>query len=256
MTASATVRPSVRRFADASALADGAAAWIAVALTRAITERGHASIALAGGSTPRALYRRLADPARVPAIDWEAVTVWFGDDRCVPPDDPASNYRMARETLLDHVHVAPDRVMRIEGELPAAEAARRYHARLAAAPPIDVTVLGMGDDGHVASWFPDTAAAAFEPGALAAATTSPQPPRARVTLTPRALAAAHEVVLLVSGAAKAARLAEVYAQVAAGAPALPAAQVTATRATRWFLDDAAAAALPADAFATHAEPHH
>jgi 6-phosphogluconolactonase len=230
-----------------------AATTIAVALARAVAERGHGSLALAGGTTPRALHGRLADRALVPDIDWKELTIWFGDERCVPADDDASNYRMARDTLLEHVHVAPDRVMRIEGELGAHEAARRYHARLAAAPPLDVVVLGMGDDGHVASWFPTTPA--FVPGDLAAASVSPKPPFDRVTLTPAALAAAHTIILLVSGAAKAARLAEVYAQLAAGAPRLPAARVTsASGPPRWFVDDAAASALPAAAFAI--DPHH
>jgi 6-phosphogluconolactonase len=238
-----TARPVVEVHADAAALADAVAGWVAVALARAIAERGHASIALAGGTTPRPLHARLTDSDLAPPIDWDAITIWFGDERCVPPDDPASNYRMARETLIDHVRLAPDRVVRIEGELGAALAARRYHERLAAAPPIDVIILGMGDDGHVASWFPG--APPFAAGALAAASVSPKPPHDRVTLTPAAIARAHDVGLVVSGAGKAARLAAVYAELSAGAPGLPAAQVTAAGGPpRWFVDAAAAAELP------------
>ncbi|HVV84645.1 MAG TPA: 6-phosphogluconolactonase [Kofleriaceae bacterium] len=231
--------PEVHVHADAAALADGAAAWIARALADAIAARGMASLALAGGSTPRALHARLA--AR--PIDWRAIAIWFGDERCVPPDDAASNYRMARESLLDALPIPPAAVHRIEGELAPAEAARRYQAQLAAAPPLDVVVLGMGDDGHVASWFPGTPP--FDPEALAATTDSPKPPPARVTMTPRTLAAAREVVLLVSGEAKAARLAEIHAQLRAGQPTLPAARVHgAGGPPRWFVDDAAARALP------------
>lgn len=234
--------PVIHCLADAGALADAAAAWIAGALARAIAERGRASIALAGGSTPRALHARLAG-APVPAIDWAVVSIYFGDERCVAPDDPASNHRMARESLLDLVPVPAAQVFRIEGELAPDDAAARYHALLAAAPPLDVVVLGMGDDGHVASWFADTPP--FPDGALAVASTSPRPPHARVTLTDRAIGQARDVVLVVSGAAKAARLAEVHAELCAGEPVLPAARVTAAGGVpRWFIDEAAASALP------------
>ena len=232
--------PVIHRHRDPDALAEAAAAYLVMELGWAVTTRGRASLALAGGSTPRALHAALIDEDYT-WIDWPRVTIWFGDERCVPPDDDASNYAMARETLLDDVQ--PAAVHRIEGELAPELAAARYHALLAAAPPLDVVVLGMGDDGHVASWFPG--APPFPAEALAAVATSPKPPRDRVTLTPRALAAAGEVVLLVSGEAKAACLAEVLAQVRAGRPVLPAARLAATRPTHWFVDDAAAARLPA-----------
>ena len=234
-------RPTIHRFADPAALAEGAAAWIADALTGVIAARGQAGLALAGGNTPRALHRQLA--ARGPAIDWGAIRIWFGDERCVPPTDDASNYRMARDTLLDRLPVAPAAVERIDGERGPIDAAADYQRRLELAPPLDLVVLGMGDDGHVASWFPATPA--FAPAALAAVTDSPLPPHARVTMTPRALASAGAIVLLVSGAAKAARLAEVWAEVAAGDPRLPAARVSAgAREIHWFLDEAAASVLP------------
>ncbi len=233
-------RPTIHRFADPAALAEGAAAWIADALAGAIAARGQAGLALAGGNTPRALHRQLA--ARGEAIDWGAITVWFGDERCVPPDDVASNYRMARDTLLDRLPMAPAAVERIAGERGPADAAADYQRRLELAPPLDLVVLGMGDDGHVASWFPATPEPA--PGALAVASLGPNPPHDRVTLTPRALAAADAIVLLVSGAAKATRLAEVYGELEAGRPTLPAARASARPAVHWFLDEAAAAALP------------
>lgn len=224
--------PEIHRFADADALAEGAAAFVAARLEDAIARRGRASLALSGGGTPRAMHLRLAPRA----LDWARVDVYYGDERCVPPDDPASNHRMARESLLDHV---PARAHRIEGERPPADAAARYADAIATALPLDVVILGMGEDGHTASLFPDSA----EPpaGALAVATRSPVAPHDRVTLTYAALAAAGARVLLVSGAAKAARLAEVHAQLTDGRPTLPAARAG---ATLWMIDAAAAAQLP------------
>ena len=235
--------PTIHRFTDAAALADGAATWIAAELARAIEQRGSAGLVLAGGSTPRPLYARLARADLAPTIDWARVRIYFGDERCVPPDNETSNYRMARETLLDHVAVPDHQVFRIDGERPPADAARRYHGVLDAAPSLDVIVLGMGEDGHVASWFPG--AVAFGPGALAAATTSPIAPRDRITITRRTMATAGAVIVLVSGEAKARRLAEIHAELRNAKPVLPAARVTsAAGAPHWFIDDEAASALP------------
>lgn len=225
--------PEVHRFADAAALAEAAAALVAARLGEALAARARASIALAGGSTPRAMHQRLAGHA----LDWPRVRVYFGDERCVGPDDPASNHRMARESLLDQV---PAEVHRIEGERPPDEAAARYADTLAPALPLDVVVLGMGDDGHTASLFPDTPEP--RPGALVIATRAPIAPHDRVTMTYGAIAAAQTRIILVSGAGKAARLAEVFAQLAAGQPVLPAARVA---PAIWMIDHAAASELPA-----------
>jgi 6-phosphogluconolactonase len=121
--------PELERCADADALAERVATLIAGNLATAISLRGRASVALAGGSSPREAYRRLARRD----IEWSAVHVYFGDERCVGPDDPASNYRMAREALLDHV---PAQVHRIEGELGPVVAAARYQELLAGSPPL------------------------------------------------------------------------------------------------------------------------
>lgn len=223
--------PDIHRFADADALAEGAAALIAGHLAAAIERRGQAAVALSGGSTPRAMHRRLA--AR--PLDWSRVHVYFGDERCVPPDDPASNHRMVRESLLDR---APAHVHRIEGEVGAREAASRYAQVLAPALPLDLVVLGMGEDGHTASLFPDTPEPA--PGALVVATRSPVAPHDRVSLSYQVLAGAGARVLLVSGAGKAARLAEVYGELMAACPQLPAARIG---PAIWMIDEAAASQL-------------
>jgi len=233
---------SVRIVNDADALAEAAADLVISAVHKA--ERF--ALVLAGGSTPRATYRLLADPRRRDAIDWSRVDVFFGDERAVAPGAEGSNYRMAREALLDHVPIAESRVHRIRGELPPAEAAVIYDAEIRRVlddpSSFTMVLLGMGDDGHTASLFPGSPALE-EKSRLAAAAEGPPPHRGRVTLTLPALCAANNVVFLVSGGGKAARVAEVLAQLRGEAPAtLPAARVRpADGELTWLLDRAAAA---------------
>ena len=140
---------------DLAALADEAAARIERLVLEA-PAGGRATIALAGGATPRATYQHLA--ARCPP--WGRVEFFFGDERCVPPDHEGSNYRMAHEALLDRIPLRPDQVHRIPGELPPEEAAAEAERALRAAVPgepwpvLDLVLLGMGPDGHTASLFP------------------------------------------------------------------------------------------------------
>jgi 6-phosphogluconolactonase len=240
--------PAVRRVRDAEAVARAAAEELAGAASRAVAARGRFTLALSGGSTPRRLYALLADPgapyrARVP---WDRTHVFFGDERPVPPDHPESNYRMARETLLDHVPVAS--VHRIRGEDPAA--ADAYEAELrrffgiapgGAPPRLDLVLLGLGPDGHTASLFPGTAAV----GETRRWVASPFVPRLgtrRVTLTLPVLDRARAVLFLVSGAEKAAALARVIGA-APGAAALPAGLVRPEGGAVFVVDDAAASAL-------------
>lgn len=229
--------------ADPEALAAAAADAIAAELRRAIAARGICHIALAGGRTPRSIYERLAE---APDLDWERVVVLFGDERCVPPEDAASNYRMADEALLSRLATRP-RVARILGERGPFEAADDYSEVVAAAEPLDLVLLGMGEDGHVASIFPGTP----EPyeGAIAIATTSPIPPADRVSLTLEVIGRARVVMVFVTGAGKTERLAEVWRQRAAGevgaaGDRLPAARVGASERLCWHIDEAAAARLP------------
>jgi len=119
---------------------------------------------LSGGSTPRPIYARLASVGYRERIDWSKVYVFFGDERCVPPDDARSNYRMACEALLDHIALPADNIHRIQGEIDPAQAALSYEQELqqlfrtAALPAFDLICLGLGDNGHTASLFPGTAA--------------------------------------------------------------------------------------------------
>ncbi len=172
-------------------VAAAAAADIAGAL-----RGGSRTLVLAGGTTPRRGYELLARLE----VTWGRVTVLFGDERCVPPDHPDSNYRMAREALLDQV--APASVHRIPGELGPHEAAAGYAGVVATLAPLDVVVLGVGEDGHTASLFPGDAALNAK-GWAVGVRNSPKPPLERVTLTLQALRGAGRVIILATGAGKA-----------------------------------------------------
>lgn len=219
-----------------------AAALVAEAARVAVATRGRFVVALAGGSTPRATYARLARDASLHT--WGATHVWFGDERCVPPDDPDSNYRMAHEALLAHVPVPAEQVLRIEGERAPDDAAARYDALLAGeaardagAPLFDLVLLGVGPDGHTASLFPGTAALdERERWAVAVpAPTAVGPHVPRVTLTCRALASARAVVVLAAGAEK---RDAVRAALGGGGDVPPAGRVRGRERTVWLLDEA------------------
>jgi 6-phosphogluconolactonase len=232
----------VRKFPDAEALAQAAATEIAARLRAAASSFG---LVLAGGSTPKRTYELLAT-IRAAAAPPAPVSIWFGDERCVPPGHADSNFAMAKAALLDRA--GPFEVHRVLGERPPREAADDYERRLRAAagaasrPPFDVVLLGMGEDGHTASLFPGHAALAETSRWAVAVETEAKAPRWRVTLTIPALSAAREVWFLVTGAAKRDVLAEILRDPAAAASRYPAAAV-ASRARRvvWFAD---AAALP------------
>jgi 6-phosphogluconolactonase len=232
----------VRKFPDAEALAQAAATEIATRLDEAAAPFG---LVLAGGSTPRRTYEVLATK-RTAAAPWTSVSIWFGDERCVPPDHADSNFAMAKAALLDRA--GPFVVHRVLGERPPQEAADDYERRLRAAagasarPPFGLVLLGMGEDGHAASLFPGDPALAETSRWAVAVETAAKAPRRRVTLTIPALAAGDEVWFLVTGGAKRAVLAEILRDPAAAASRYPAAAV-ASRARRvvWFAD---AAALP------------
>jgi 6-phosphogluconolactonase len=242
----------VRVVADGEAAARAAAEEVVAAAAPGVSERGRFTIALSGGSTPRRLYALLADaagPFRA-RVAWERVHVFFGDERHVPPEDAESNFRMAREALLDHVPVAS--VHRMRGELPeAAEAAREYEADLgrffaldpAKDPPprLDLVLLGLGPDGHTASLFPGTDVLGERRRWVAA----PRVARLgtdRITLTLPVLDRARRVVFVAAGAEKAEAVARVLAP---GDSPPPAARVRPEAgALLWILDRAAAARLP------------
>ncbi|MDF1503348.1 6-phosphogluconolactonase [Roseisolibacter sp. H3M3-2] len=228
---------------DAKALAQEGAKRFVAAARAAVADRGRFVVALAGGATPRAMHARLLAMG-ADALPWSRIYVTFGDERCVPPDDPASNYGMARETLLAKVGVPEVRLLRMEGELPPEDAALRHEARLRAlatrlgiadgAPLFDLVLLGAGADGHTLSLFPGDPALA-ETRRLVATATAPVEPRARLTLTFAALARTREVLLMAAGPEKR----DALARARAGAP-LPVARAHGRDGTVWLLDREAA----------------
>jgi 6-phosphogluconolactonase len=182
---------NVRVLDDARAVATATAELVAAAI-----DGGLRTLVLAGGSTPRRAYELLADRP----LPWGRVAVLFGDERCVAPTDPESNYWMAHETLLDRVH--PGTVHRMPGELGAEAAAALYDGVVRASSPLDLVLLGIGPDGHTASLFPGNPALRATGGAVAVHD-APKPPPDRVSLTLEALRAARRVVLVATGADKA-----------------------------------------------------
>jgi 6-phosphogluconolactonase len=203
-------RPALVVAPDLEALARAAAKHVRAAAAKAIARRGRFRLALAGGDTPRALYRTLAGEQE--GVDWRRTDLFFGDERAVAPDDSQSNYRMARETLLDPASVPPANVRRLRGEEPDLDAtARAYEETLkagAVAPWLDLALLGMGGDGHTASLFPGHPALA-EWRRLCVSVLGPKPPR--LTLTRSVFLDADDVIFLVSGSGKAEALRDVVA---------------------------------------------
>lgn len=235
--------PEVIVVADAAALADAAAARIErVALTGSLAAERPVSIALAGGSTPRATYQQLA--GRCPP--WGRIAFLFGDERCVAPDHEASNYRMTREALFDRVPLREGQVHRIRGELAPGEAAAEAERDLRAAldddggtPRLDLVLLGMGADGHTASLFPG-APELEERERLMVPVHRPELSQPwRVSMTLPVLNAARRVLVVVADGAKA----PMVARALAGDPEVPAGRVRPRGSLTWVLTEAAAAAL-------------
>jgi 6-phosphogluconolactonase len=188
------------------------------------------AIALSGGGTARQCYERLAsDPGG--AIDWWKVDVYWGDERCVPLDDPDSNYHLAREALLDRVGAANATYpMRCD------EGAEPYQLRLGELGRFDVVHLGLGPDGHTASLFPESAALDADPGRLVVLNDDPlgHNPHTRMTLTFEGISRARLVLITVAGESKR----EAFARIQADDPTAPASHVTAERVV-WLVDPAA-----------------
>ena len=203
--------PEIKVVPDAAEIAREAAERIVAAAGRAAEEGRTFSIALAGGSTPKALYELLATDAYKSRIDWPRVEVFFGDERTVPPDHKDSNYRMAREALLSKAAIPGDNVYRMAGERDPNTAAKEYGQMLKekfGEGGLDMVLLGMGDDGHTASLFPETDAL-NETRHRAVANFVPKLNTWRLTLTAPFINRSGDVMILVGGASKAARLQEV-----------------------------------------------
>ena len=192
---------------DADALASALADLVIDRLSTRLQEAPTCSLVLAGGSTPRRAYELLSQGVRREAVDWSKVEILFGDERCVPPTDPDSNYRMARESLFDRLPIASTNILRMRGEADPAKAASEYAQiivdRFGNQPRFDVVLLGMGPDGHTASLFPGSDPFA-QNERLARALYSQSKSQWRLTLTPRALNSGSTIAIALAGSEKAA----------------------------------------------------
>ena len=240
--------PGLMLVEDAPAMADAAARAIAEAAEAAVAARGRFTLVLAGGATPRDTYMRLAEPPFADRVPWHRTLVFFGDERCVPPDHAESNYRMANESLLSKVGIPAEHVYRMRGEADDPEEAATEYARTLAEvfqlrrgglPPFDMVLLGLGLDGHAASLFPGSPAAReiFRTvvAVHAAAARIPQ----RLTLTVPAFNAASRVIFLVSGAEKA----KVVKAALTDGAIVPASMIRPAAGTVTWMVDRAAASL-------------
>ncbi len=246
--------PELKILPDTRSVAHVAADAIVSAAESAIAARGHFTIALSGGNTPENLYRLLATEQYRAQIDWANTYIFWGDERCVPPDHRDSSYRMAREALLDHVPLPAGNIFRMRGEDEPHSAAEAYEqglrdfftrreADVLVQPRFDLILLGMGDDGHTASLFPNTDAV-DERSRWVIAHYVPRVEMWRISLTAPAINAARQIMFLVTGAGKADTLREVLT--GPHRPRQLPAQLVQPVDGRliWLVDQAAAARLP------------
>jgi 6-phosphogluconolactonase len=198
-------------FPSPAEMTRAAANLFAARAAEAVCARGRFTAALSGGKTPVAIYTLLAKATYVSQIPWTRVHLFWGDERCVPPDHVDSNYRLVRELLLDHVPIPPANVHRMPGEMDPVEGAARYEEKLreffaphgGGFPVFDLFLLGLGEDGHTASLFPGTRAIRESARWVAGHYVDAQKGW-RITFTPPVINAARTVVFIVSGAGKAA----------------------------------------------------
>jgi len=244
----------IRIFKDLEKLSKDAAILFMEGATDAIAQRGRFLVAFNGGSTPARLFQMLADDYK-DRVDWSHVHVFWGDERCVPPDDPGSSYGQARDLLLRHVPIPDTNIHRIKGEMSPAEASKDYSILLKdfvlkddTSPPFDfphfdLVYLGMGEDGHTASLFPGSALEVTEPTLPVTAHYQDRPAN-RVTLTPVVFNQARIVTFMASGEKKAVTLAEVLSD-RYNPELYPAQRVSPKDGDLiWLVDEDAASKLP------------
>jgi 6-phosphogluconolactonase len=238
---------NIRVAPDVAALARQAADTIQDVASTAISQAGRFSIALSGGSTPKTLFELLAAEYKQ-KIDWSNSHIFWSDERCVPPDDADSNYKMARETLLDHISLPASNIYRIKGELDPAEGASQYEQTLHTyfhdqLPRFDIILLGMGDDGHTASLFPGTEALNERQRWVIPNHVATVKQTWRITFTVPVINNAANVMFLIAGTGKAARLKQVI-QGAYTLNELPSQLIKPTNGNLiWAVDHAAASLL-------------
>jgi 6-phosphogluconolactonase len=240
----------IAKFSDRGALMRAAAQRVANIANAALQARGRFLWVLSGGKTPEQLFQQIAAEYAT-RVAWPRVHFFWGDERCVPPDDAESNYGMARHALLDALRPSPEQVHRMPGELEPALGARRYEEELRAFfaphgsgasefPRFDLILLGMGPDGHTASLFPGTSA--LQERQRWVVENHVEGKGSRLTLTFPVLNAAERVIFIVAGADKAARLRDILEHPMA--EDLPAQRVRPCAGAEWLIDEAAAGLLP------------
>ncbi|CAG1065937.1 6-phosphogluconolactonase [uncultured bacterium] len=232
---------SLKIFQDKDSLARGAALLFIESFEEAVREKGFFSVVLSGGATPLRLYELLASKEYRSAVQWGLAHFFWGDERCVPPDSPESNFNAANQSLLSKIEIPPENIHRIKGELPPMAAAKSaedelvsfFHLGAGVPPPFDLVLLGLGSDGHTLSLFPGTQGLE-EKERLVIPNHVPKLDAWRVTLTFSAIEKAKKTVFLVSGEEKAAAMKEVFE-----GKDLPAARVRA-KEVLWLADSEAA----------------
>jgi 6-phosphogluconolactonase len=240
-------RPDVVVHANAEALAAAAAARLITRIVDIQTASRSASLVLTGGGIGIAVLREVANTPAATAVDWQGLDIYWGDERFLPSGHPERNETQARKALLNHVDVDPTRVHPMGasdgpwGNDPDS-AAQAYEDLLPNRPAFDICLLGIGEEGHVASVFPSSPTVYETERAVIGVRGSPKPPPTRISLTLPAIRCANEVWLIVSGAQKAAAV--TMALRGAGEVLVPAAGATGRRRTLWLLDRPAAAKLP------------
>lgn len=246
-----TAAANIRRVAEARSLYHDAVTFIVQRIQESIGARGTATLLLSGGSTPRAVYELLSTDSWQERVVWKNVHLFWGDERCVPPTHAESNYGMTYEVLLKKISIPAENVHRIQGERSPEEAARVYDEEITqhfhltddAMPRFDLTLLGLGEDGHTASLFPGTPVLK-ETRRRVADVVVPSRNTHRVSVTLPVLNNSREVLFLVSGESKAAILRDVLEGPAGRYPAQEVRPING--AVHWLVDDAAASLLTRD----------
>jgi 6-phosphogluconolactonase len=238
-------KPVLEIYPETDAVLHAAAERITATLEAGLRKKDNPTLVLTGGKTPKPAYELLSMSPYNNRIDWSRIHFFWGDERCVPPEDPESNFGMAWQTWISKITLAPGHVHRIIGELPDADrAASAYEAEIrtilpgAGVPSFDLVLLGMGTDGHTASLFPGTR---WEEQRLVVANQAPESGLRRISMTPRLVNAAQAIIFLAAGANKSKALADVLENPESD---LPAARIRPERGSlTWMVDRAAALQL-------------
>jgi 6-phosphogluconolactonase len=242
------MKPGVRRHPSLESLSLAAAALVTEVAEVSVRTRGRFTFVLSGGTSPRMLYERLAQPPFSERMPWSRTYIFWGDDRCVPPDHPHSNFGLARQAFLSKVSLPPANVYPIPGTVVPPEAAafqyeeslRLFFQKVGGLqfPVFDLLLLGLGQDGHTASLFPgDPALEEERRWTRAVRVTSASPPVPRITLTLPVINMARTVVFLVSGAGKKKVLGEILSEPEKASLRYPAARVRPSGRLLWLIDE-------------------